>query len=146
MRAKLFHVVPVVAIVAVAVVAGQVDAASSSARGREGTASRPGVSHRSAIRPLPGSRPNLHLASALKSPDLAGYAVTPPTLITRTATIKSPSVTCAASGDSGIAPGVYLFGGYSGYSGAFAGALCQNGQVTYDAYITINGAQTTVFA
>jgi hypothetical protein len=146
MRAKLFHVVPVVAIVAVAMMAGQVAAASSSARGREGTAGRSGVSHRSAIWPLPESRPNLHLASALRSPDLAGYAVTPSTPITAKATIKIPSITCAPSGASGIAPGVYLFGGYSGYSGAFAGALCGNGQVTYNAYITINGTQTTVFA
>jgi len=146
MRAKLFHVVPVVAIVAVAMMAGQVAAASSSARGREGTTARSGVSHRSATRPLPGSRPNLHLASALKSPDLAGYAVTPSKLISAKATIKIPSITCAPSGNSGIAPGVYLFGGYSGYSGAFAGADCENGQVTYDAYITINGTQTTVFA
>jgi hypothetical protein len=146
MRAKLFHLVPAVAIVAAAMMAGQVAAASSSARGREGPAGRSGASHRSAIRPLPGSRPNLHLASALKSPDLAGYAATPSTLISATATLKFPSVTCARSGDSGIAPGVYLYGGYNGYSGAFAAVDCQSGQATYDAYITINGSQATVFA
>jgi Peptidase A4 family len=112
--------VPIVAVAAgaLAMMAGQ--AAGATASGSKGTA-------------------------VLKSPDLAGYAVTPSKLISAQATIKIPKITCASSGDSGIAPGVYLFGGYSGYSAAFAGPNCENGQASYAAYITINGAQETVF-
>jgi hypothetical protein len=73
-----------------------------------------------------------------------GYAVTPSKLISAKATIKIPKISCAPSGDSGIAPGAYLFGGYSGYSGAFAGPNCKNGQASYAAYLTINGSQETV--
>jgi hypothetical protein len=121
MNAKLVSglAVTVTAVAAVAVIAGQAAAAA----------------------PRTGQ-----VTAVLHSPDLAGYAATPSKLISARATIKIPSITCASSGDSGIAPGVYLYGGYGAYSGAFASEFCQGGQVTYDADITINGAQTTVFA
>ena len=90
-------------------------------------------------------RPGVQLTSGLKSTSFAGYAATPSTLVSAKATIKIPLLSCAASGDTGISPGVWLTGLASSFSGAFGLLFCENGQVTYDAAVTINGAQTALF-
>jgi hypothetical protein len=147
MHTTLFRVVPVVAAtaVAVAMTAAPVAAASSSPRTGEGTAGRSGVSRPSAVRPVLQLQPGEHLTSGLKSTGFVGYAVTPTNLISAEATIKIPSIKCAPSGDSGIGPGVYLTGPNSGQDAAGGALYCENGQVTYDAGIEINGHETTVF-
>jgi hypothetical protein len=144
---RLLRVVPVVAVtvIAVAMTAGQVATASSSPRDAKGTANKSDVRRFVAIRPVLQIRADGQLTSGLKSPDAAGYAVTPSTLISAKATIKVPLITCKPSGNSGIAPGVYLIGYFSSYSGVYVFPYCENGRVICDAGITINGAQTIPF-
>jgi hypothetical protein len=144
---RLFRVVAAVAVtvVAVAMTAGQVAAASSSPRTGEGTAGSSGHSRPSAARPVLQLQSGEHLTSGLKSGGFAGYAVTPSNVISAEATIKIPSIKCAPSGDSGIGPGVYLTGPNSGQDAAGGVLYCENGQVTYDAGIEINGTETTPF-
>jgi hypothetical protein len=148
-RAKLVRMFPVVAVAvaAVAMMAGQVAAASQVRRGGEGTEGGLGVSRPAASRPGLQSRPGAQMTSGLKSINFAGYTATPSTLVSAKATIKIPSITCASSGDTGIAPGVWLAGlGQPPFSGAIGLLYCENGQVTYDAAIIINGTQTVPFA
>jgi hypothetical protein len=147
MHTTLFRVVPVVAAtaIAVAMAAATAAAASSSPRTGDATAGRSGVSRPSAVRPVLQLQPGVHQTSGLKSTGFAGYAVTPASLISAKATIKVPSIKCAPSGDSGIGPGVYLTGPNSGQDAAGAALYCENGVVTYDAGIEINGHETLVF-
>jgi len=135
--ARLSRVVLVVAATTVAVVmaAGSAVATPSPPRGRAGTG---------AIPPVLRLRPGVQVTSGLKNPELAGYAVTPSALVTAKATIKIPLLACAPSGETGIAPGVWL-DGFDGWSGAYALQYCTNGQVTYDAAAAINTAQTILF-
>jgi hypothetical protein len=147
MHTTLFRVVPVAATaVAVAMTAAPVAAASSSLRTGDGTAGRSSVSRPSAVRPVLQLQPGEHLTSGLTSTGFAGYAVTPTNLVSAEATLKIPSIKCAPSGDSGIGPGVYLIGPNGGQDAAGGLLYCENGQVTYDAEIEINGTQTVPFA
>jgi hypothetical protein len=88
----------------------------------------------------------VRLTSGLKSTGFAGYAATPATRASLKATIKIPSIACAASGETGIGPGVWLTGLASSLSGAAGLLFCENGQATYDAAVAVNGTQTIPFS
>src|SRR5690242_19307390 len=103
---------------------GQVAAASQAPRGGTGTAGGSGVSRPTARPPVLQLRPGAQLTSGLKASAFAGYATTPSTLASANATIKIPLLSCAASGDTGISPGVWLTGLATSYSGAAGLLFC----------------------